>query len=802
MPAINTLWQQAGLDEPLIEQLQDQVQTRLDEALYWFPIRHHSPHCAYFLRKAILKRRPKQIFIELPYSFSEVLPLLSDPQTKPPVALYSSFNDQHNELGLANINTPSADIMPSLGTWHPLLSYSPEYVAIQLAKEIGAEVILIDLPAYMRPSFTEANPDGDEADESDDITPFLTSHFYQQLVEHGGYQSWNECWDAHFERDAIEPEQFRYQLACFCAAVRATTQLSADTLQREAFMWQHIQQYLKQSDEAMVVCGGLHLFMEQHQNHTTYQDNIGQAYHTLVPYTYERLSEQSGYQAGNRAPYFYQLQWQNLIAEKPTEEALYQSMQYLIHSARQQGESLSAADTLSSSQHALMLCQLRNRMRPILDDILDAIITCCCKGNPDQEGLALQRALDKALIGSKRGHITPLAGQLPLVSHFYQLLARYELNKNRDYGWQCKLDIRTENGRSTSAFLHRLSYLSIPFSEQQFSSDDDNLIFTETWHCEFQVGTEESLIRLSPYGDTIETVILGHINDQLANARQSMQAISHTLLDALKMDLPQVIMKAHSLCQQALQRDQHFISLANSVANLQRCRHQLTRLDHQIPSLEPLLVQCFLRATHSLLLISSTPGENDTAIVQGLLQLTQTYLSDDLPGLDRDLFIEYLQQAADSCQVPFLQGSFWGVLMEIKQRNGQALATHIEQYRYAPSEEVVHCSQFIQGVMTTSQTSILLGAKALIAAIDSLLERVDQTTFDLMLVHLRAGFEHFSRSQRNRLGDAVAQHYGLTEVEELQLDTATPDGLQVFAQLDQQVADIMKQWSCFSSPEN
>ena len=78
---------------------------------------------------------------------------------------------------------------------------------------------------------------------------------------------------------------------------------------------------------------------------------------------------------------------------------------------------------------------------------------------------------------------------------------------------------------------------------------------------------------------------------------------------------------------------------------------------------------------------------------------------------------------------------------------------------------MVHCSQFIQGVMSTSQASILLGSKALIAAIDLLLEQVDQMTFELMLVHLRAGFEHFSTPQRNRLGDAVAQHYDLSEME-------------------------------------
>ena len=809
---MSTLWQQAGLNEQLIEQLQQQVQTRLDDALYWFPVRHHSPHCAFLLQQAIRERRPKQIFIELPSQLVELLPLLNDTKTKPPIALYSSFNDRDNDLGLAGVTTPSKDIMPSLGTWHPLLDYSPEYVAIQMAKEVGAEVIFIDLPAHQRSRFTTNHADEPEAidDEThNDTEAFISSRFYQLLVEHSGYQSWNECWDAHFERDVSDPKSFRYQLACFCAAVRETTHLDAETLQREHFMWQQIQQSLKQSDEAMVVCGGLHMFMEQHQDHSDHHANAPchnntsksdpKEYHTIVPYTYARLCEQSGYQAGNRAPYFYQQQWQNLSAGKSTEASLYQSMQYLIKAARKQGEPLSAADALSSSQHALMLCQLRNRERPILDDILDAIVTCCCKGNPEQEGLGLLRALDQALIGSKRGHVTPKAGKLPIVSHFYQYLEQFKLTGNKDFGWTHKLDIRQDHERGASAFLHQLAFLNIPFAHQKESFSTDNFIFTEEWHCHFEVGTEERLIELSPYGDTIEAVVLEQINQQLADAQQSMQSVSQILLAALTMDLPQIMMTAHHLCQQALYRDQQFVSLTNGVVNLQRCRHQLTLVEYQVAPMEPLLEQCFLRATQALLHISSTPGEDDNAIIQGLLQLTQTYLGDDLPGLDRDCFIDYLQQATDLCQIPFLQGSFWGILMEIKQRNAQALATHIAHYQYAPPEEVVHCSQFIQGVMSTSQTSILLGAKALIAAIDLLLEQVDQMTFELMLVHLRAGFEHFSTPQRNRLGDAVAQHYGLSEVESLQLSPTTQQGLQVFTQLDQQVADIMKQWSCFSA---
>jgi hypothetical protein len=55
--------------------------------LYFAPLRHHSPACAFALQAMLRELRPAAVLIEGPDGFNDMLPLLLDPRTRPPVAL-------------------------------------------------------------------------------------------------------------------------------------------------------------------------------------------------------------------------------------------------------------------------------------------------------------------------------------------------------------------------------------------------------------------------------------------------------------------------------------------------------------------------------------------------------------------------------------------------------------------------------------------------------------------------------------------------------------------------------------------
>src|SRR5688572_14170941 len=116
----------AALD---VNELVKRVDAVLAEPLYWFPVRHHSPTIARHIRNCIRQRKPKIIFIEGPHEAQEMIDFITDAKTKPPVAIYSSFR-----FDTPTSETPSTPLRAS--TWYPMVSYSPEYVAMMAAKEV------------------------------------------------------------------------------------------------------------------------------------------------------------------------------------------------------------------------------------------------------------------------------------------------------------------------------------------------------------------------------------------------------------------------------------------------------------------------------------------------------------------------------------------------------------------------------------------------------------------------------------------------------------------------------------------
>src|SRR5262245_15543793 len=135
----------AGLDPAEIARRVDAV---LGDPLYWFPVRHHSPTTARHLQTAIAARKPKVVFIEGPFEANDLIPHVTDADTAPPVAIYSSYRDDNNVLGLNGVASAAADIPARFAVWYPLTPYSPEYITMKAAAAMKADVVFIDLPHH------------------------------------------------------------------------------------------------------------------------------------------------------------------------------------------------------------------------------------------------------------------------------------------------------------------------------------------------------------------------------------------------------------------------------------------------------------------------------------------------------------------------------------------------------------------------------------------------------------------------------------------------------------------------------
>lgn len=807
----------SGLDADAIARQADDV---LAEDLYWFPVRHHSPAVAHHVQRAILERRPKVIFLEGPAEAQELLPHVVDAKTKPPVAIYSSYRDDDNVLGLAGVASAAEDIPARFASWYPLVAYSPEYLTLKAAKQVGADVVLMDLPHYalVAPRAPDTSPtDSDapnpqispQADVHDSDHLLLASGFYQQLAETAGYRTWAEAWDTLFELDAhnTDTEHFRRELAVFCAAARRTSpraRLETDgTLARERFMLHTIRETLRAKKlppaDGMVVCGGFHLFLDRDDPAPPPEPPAGTVYTSVVPYSYFRISELSGYGAGNRAPQFYQTSWE-LAAAGRSDDLLAEHVVAILKRARKEGEPLSSADAISVSQHARMLARLRGRAAPVLDDMHDALVTCCCKGDPAEEGVSLQRAIDAVDVGVKLGRVTPALGRLPLVNDFYNLMDELEFAEvmSKEKRQSVQLDKREEFAARRSSFLHRVAFLEVPLAKLVDSTTSElagGTLFRERWELRWSPKVEAELVERNLYGDTIESAALAQLEEDLAKHAGHAGKMCERLAWAVDMDLPGAVQRAQQSCGAAIDEDARLASLCAALTHLTVIDRYAEHRGLMREQLADMIVRAYDRACFALPSAANVPEQEQDEVVEALRSLAEVVIRDEQTrGLDRNLFQQSVRWAANQTNVPFLRGAFMGMLAEMRDIPPEELAAEFSALAQAPVDKMVTAGDLLDGVMAVSRSSLLLGAETLMAAVDDLLKAADWEAFLTMAPRMRAAFERLHDRHVESLAECVARRYGLAEDESLTELRTSVGAAALFARIDAQVAQIMSEW--------
>lgn len=816
------------MDEPFAqldaEALAARVDAVLSDELYWFPVRHHSAAVARHLETVIAQRRPKVIFLEGPAEAQELIPFVIDSETRPPVAIYSSYRDDGNVLGLAGIASPAEDIPARFACWFPLLAYSPELIAMHSAARIEAEVVFIDLPHFAqidRTMGTPARPPEDRSDiEGEDRTGkgarppdalIIESGFYQSLAKTAGYKSWDEAWDSLFEIGDVttDAERFRRELATFCAAARTTSnpdRIARDgTLERERHFLKTIRETLarrtlKPSD-AMVVCGGFHLFLDRDDETPPPETPPGTVFTTLVPYSFFRVSELSGYGAGNRAPQFYQTSWELTRAGR-ADDLLPEHVVAVLKRARREGHAASSADAVAVTQHARMLAGLRGRPTPILDDIQDAIVTCCCKGNPADEGLSLRRAIDLTNIGTKVGKVTGKLGRLPIVNDFFGQLSDLDLGEVLGHERLVKLELdkRLPLDERRSVLLHRLRFLEVPLAaltETPGAETSAGLLFRERWSLKWNPKVEPHLVEQTLLGDSIEAAALSKLHELIATDAGHAGATCAHLRRAIDMDLPNLIAEVQTACGTAVDADAQFVSLCEAVGHLTVIDRYAVHRNLRRAELADLIARGFDRACFALPDVASAPEDQHAGIVSALQSLAEVVLRGGRADCDRAVFANHVRTAAEQSTVPSLRGAFLGLLAELRQITPNELADHVAAFARTSPDQMVFAGDFLEGVLAVSRTSVMLGADSLVAAVDQLLRAADWNVFLTMLPRLRAAFERLHDRQVDSLAASVARRYGLADdardrLTELQTSVAAA---ALIADIDRRVAEILKKWS-------
>ena len=285
----------------------------------FFGIRHLSPAGAYYLKGFLDEKRPKLVLVEGPSDFGDMLSDMVRGETKPPIAVLAY--------------TKEAPVRTVL---YPFAEYSPEYQAIWWCHEHHVECRFMDLPSETFLAIPECGMQEAEGEEA-------RVSVYEQLDQKSGEDGHDTFWERVMEQ-AGSMEAYHVGANNFGANIRSLTEGKendwAETVLREAYMRQQIRKAVDagmEPQDIVVVTGSYHV--EGLKSWQDADEDLSgmpkvEANHTLMPYSYYRLSTRAGYGAGNKAPAYYALLWEGLNKGEP----MYAVYSYLIRLAKYQRE--------------------------------------------------------------------------------------------------------------------------------------------------------------------------------------------------------------------------------------------------------------------------------------------------------------------------------------------------------------------------------------------------------------------------------------------------------------------------------
>lgn len=764
---------------PSTPELQTLSASLVSESLVIYPVRHHSPACAWHLARYLEKIQPCAILIEGPRDFTDQIPWLVHPEARMPLAIYTyCVQTEHR----ANETIRKA-------AYYPFCDYSPEHIAMQAAAAANIPVRFIDLTYTEQCSFAEDGED-DEAQSLLQERRYEQSHYLQALAQQLGCRDQEALWEHLFEIPATRRTFSEHieGLVTYCHLARADCDrksLEADgTLAREAEMAWHIQQALQQRTDGqgpvVAVMGGFHAvvmptLLQAHacprpvvktpamQDQTT----------AVIRYSFEKLERLNGYSAGMTSPAWHQRVWEKTQAftRIGREESLrvhqdtaLQLLFDIADAVRQQTHHALPVPALAGAfQQAVQLAMLRGRRSPAREDVLDAVISCFVKGDMETEGTWIMTLAQRILTGNALGKVPAGAKVPPLVRDFAYRARRAKLKIEDSQPRRVNLDIyRRVEHRHSSRLLHGLLLLGVPFARRvagpDFVRGSGLERLQEVWEYTFTAAVEAALVEASIWGVTVEEAVSARFLDRLERLEaqqepRSADIAAGFLVQACVLGLHDCLARVSALLVEDMALDPAFASLSLAVSRLALLLEAREPLEPgNLPDILLLLKSAYERATYlgRYLPDASKQGEE---WVEALLRLRELITSQAGQSLDGTLFWDMVTHLYESHPSPLLKGAATGLLYGARRRSGEELAEALRGQlngTLLPQEAV----QYLKGLLTTAR-EVAWQQTALLTSVNEFLLAWSNDTFLDLLPELRLAFAQMTPRETDRIAETV-----------------------------------------------
>lgn len=770
--------------------------------VYFVPVRHHSPACAFALRALLREVKPAAVLIEGPDDLESLLPLLQDAQTKAPVAWLCQSTRQVRADDPDSPDDDQKTRPETRAAFFPFCDYSPEWIAAREGAALGARIALIDLPwrhkAWRAREEDEEDDGRDRARSLMEERHFAHSRYLQAMAARLGCSDHHELWDRLFElrpRSALADwRAFFADVFGWCAMARhdyepevLETELS---LPRERHMAAHVRRWRDAvQGPVVVVTGGFHTpelvaqWREARPQPAPRDMAEGGAW--LIRYSFERLDALNGYASGMPSPGYYQQVWDALQDEGDEAPFAKVAVELLARFAQRtraqdQADAVSTALVQAAAAQAMRLAALRGNAGPGRQDLLDAIRSCFIKGAIDDGTRGFTADLAAFLGGSRIGDVPPSAGSPPLIEDARRRARESGVRLDDSTPRVARLDLyRKPSHRVRSRFFHAMAYLDAGLAQwlvgPDFLGGSRLNLLIEEWRAAWSPLVEARLIELAADGASVEAVCMAKL--QREEAALADQGRGRSAGAAVMLLLRACLVGLHARLPQLLQMLSTHLDEDASLASVVGCGHRLVTLwrareplgVQQHPQLRALLQRVWPAALFLLPDLGTGDEGAEAEAVKQMLSLRE--LGRLLGRLDVDagdeagsgpdmapLHAQLERFAIGAGVAPGVAGAA-AALLFLDGAWSEVAPESLVRQRFGPGAEPREAVRFLNGTMAAAP-ELLLRLPALLAGLDALVRDWDEAAFIAHLPDLRQAFTRLRPQESADLAARVAALHG------------------------------------------
>ena len=744
-----------------------------------FGVRHLSPAAAWHLRQLLDRVRPKLVLIEGSDDADDLIPHIVSPKSKLPIAILAYTTDA-----------------PVRTFVYPLATYSPEYQALIWCQEHKAKARFMDLPSSVflglmdRDDGTavlekekpvkkddKAKPDQTEDDADAETAPVVEEKskcdsVYDQIARLAGEPDYETYWERHFEQLRAD-NTYLNAARSYGEELRAmedfSTRRAVENLVREAYMRRKIKQAVADGvkpEQIVVVTGAFHATALGPESPPMTDEEFAklrrrESKMTLMPYSFFKLSSQSGYGAGNHAPAYFELVWnsynENTAAALPT---LF--LTSVARELRAAGTFRSTAEVIDGVRLAETMAGMKNSL-PTLRELQDAAVTLLGQGDP----AVVRESLLRVEVGTAIGALAKGVSQTSIQDDFYRELSRLKLDQfktgvKRDLDLDLRENRRVKTAEAAfldlhrSSFLHRLAVLEVPFGKK-LEVRQEGTTWAERWVLQWTPEAEIAIVEAVLLGETIELAVAFKFKQRLEKCTSISEAAT-IIRQACECGMSGSIELARQTLQRLANDSSDFTALASATSELGLVIRYGDVRHFDAEPLKPLLEQLFLEGALSLVGAANCDLAAARKMVTGISELNKVAL-DYTSLIDESLWVGELQKLARADHLnPLLSGYACALLVERNVISNEELAKEVSR-RLSPGISADLGAGWFEGLAQRNRYA-LLTRLALWEQLDNYVGSLTGDEFKRALVFLRRAFGDFSPSEKRSITENLGEIWG------------------------------------------